>query len=44
MAGRIDVWQGTLSLMVLRTLEVLGPQHGYGSRVGSRRRAAGRSR
>lgn len=30
MADRIDVWQGTLSLMVLRTLEVLGPQHGYG--------------
>ena len=25
-----DVWQGTLALMVLRTLEVLGPQHGYG--------------
>ena len=25
-----DVWQGTLALMVLRTLTVLGPQHGYG--------------
>ena len=25
-----DVWQGTLALMVLKTLEVLGPQHGYG--------------
>ena len=25
-----DVWQGTLSIMVLRTLNVLGPQHGYG--------------
>jgi PadR family transcriptional regulator PadR len=25
-----DVQQGTLSLMVLRTLEVLGPLHGYG--------------
>ena len=25
-----DVWQGTLSLMVLKTLGVLGPQHGYG--------------
>ncbi|HTA43698.1 MAG TPA: PadR family transcriptional regulator [Bryobacteraceae bacterium] len=24
------VWQGTLALMVLTTLEVLGPQHGYG--------------
>ena len=30
MAQRNDVWQGTLALMVLRTLEVLGPQHGYG--------------
>jgi transcriptional regulator len=25
-----DVLQGTLALMVLRTLEVLGPQHGWG--------------
>lgn len=25
-----DVWQGTLSLMVLKTLDVMGPQHGYG--------------
>jgi PadR family transcriptional regulator PadR len=25
-----DVWQGTLALMVLKTLEALGPQHGYG--------------
>lgn len=25
-----DVWQGTLSLMVLKTLEVMGPLHGYG--------------
>jgi PadR family transcriptional regulator len=25
-----DVRQGTLALMVLRTLEVLGPLHGYG--------------
>ena len=24
------VWQGTLTLMVLKTLDVLGPQHGYG--------------
>ena len=24
-----DVWQGTLALMVLKTLQVLGPQHGY---------------
>jgi transcriptional regulator len=27
---KTDVWQGTLALMVLKTLEVLGPQHGYG--------------
>jgi PadR family transcriptional regulator, regulatory protein PadR len=25
-----DVWQGTLALMVLTTLDVMGPQHGYG--------------
>ncbi len=25
-----DVWQGTLALMVLKTLQALGPQHGYG--------------
>src|SRR5690242_3339536 len=25
-----DVWQGTLSLMVLKTLDLLGPLHGYG--------------
>jgi transcriptional regulator len=25
-----DVWQGTLSLMILKTLDVMGPQHGYG--------------
>jgi len=25
-----DVWQGTLSIMVLKTLHMLGPQHGYG--------------
>ena len=25
-----DVWQGTLALMILKTLETLGPQHGYG--------------
>ena len=30
MAQRHDVWQGTLALMVLTTLDVLGPQHGYG--------------
>src|SRR5580692_11129511 len=27
---KTDVWQGTLALMVLRTLETMGPQHGYG--------------
>ena len=27
---KADVWQGTLALMVLRTLEQLGPLHGYG--------------
>ena len=30
MPERADVWQGTLALMVLKTLEVLGPLHGYG--------------
>ena len=28
--GKTDVWQGTLALMVLKTLETLGSQHGYG--------------
>jgi transcriptional regulator len=30
MGDRTDIWQGTLALMVLRTLEAMGPQHGYG--------------
>jgi PadR family transcriptional regulator PadR len=30
MGGKADIWQGTLALMVLKTLEVMGPQHGYG--------------
>jgi PadR family transcriptional regulator, regulatory protein PadR len=30
MKPRMDVWQGTLALMVLKTLDVLGPLHGYG--------------
>lgn len=30
MAGKTDVWQGTLALMVLKTLETMGPLHGYG--------------
>ncbi|HTU34451.1 MAG TPA: PadR family transcriptional regulator [Candidatus Acidoferrum sp.] len=25
-----DIWQGTLALMVLKTLETMGPLHGYG--------------
>jgi len=27
---KADVWQGTLALMVLKTLEAMGPLHGYG--------------
>jgi PadR family transcriptional regulator, regulatory protein PadR len=30
MGERADVWQGTLALMVLKTLQALGPLHGYG--------------
>src|SRR6185436_13259907 len=30
MAEKLDVKQGTLALMILRTLDVLGPLHGYG--------------
>ena len=30
MKQKSDVQQGTLALMVLKTLEVLGAQHGYG--------------
>ena len=30
MAEKADVWQGTLALMVLKTLESMGPLHGYG--------------
>ena len=30
MGSRKDVWQGTLALMVLRTLKAMGPLHGYG--------------
>ena len=29
-AGKADVLQGTLILLVLRTLDALGPLHGYG--------------
>ena len=28
--GENDVWQGTLALMVLKTLGSMGPLHGYG--------------
>ena len=30
MNAKSDVWQGTLALMALRTLDALGPLHGYG--------------
>jgi transcriptional regulator len=30
MSAKKDVQQGTLALMVLKTLDVLGPLHGYG--------------
>src|SRR5215218_8784595 len=30
MPEKLEVKQGTLALMILRTLEVLGPLHGYG--------------
>ena len=30
MADKSDVKQGTLALMVLKTLEMMGPLHGYG--------------
>ena len=30
MGDKTDIWQGTLAMMVLKTLEMMGPQHGYG--------------
>jgi transcriptional regulator len=30
MGEKREVWQGTLALMVLKTLETMGPLHGYG--------------
>lgn len=30
MAEKTEVWQGTLALMILKTLHAMGPQHGYG--------------
>jgi transcriptional regulator len=32
-AGKSDILQGTLDLIVLKTLETLGPTHGYGVAV-----------
>ena len=29
-SAKNDVWQGTMALMILKTLETMGPQHGYG--------------
>lgn len=28
--NKTDIWKGTLALMVLKTLEAMGPLHGYG--------------
>jgi PadR family transcriptional regulator PadR len=30
MSTKAEVWQGTLALMVLKTLNAMGPQHGFG--------------
>ncbi len=30
MSARTEVWQGTLALMVLKTLNAMGPLHGFG--------------
>ena len=30
MGKKTDVWQGTLALMILKTLEAMGSLHGYG--------------
>ncbi len=30
MGEKADVWQGTLALMALKTLDMMGPLHGYG--------------
>jgi transcriptional regulator len=29
-AHKSDVWQGTMALMILKTLDAMGPLHGYG--------------
>jgi transcriptional regulator len=28
--AKTEIWQGTLALMILKTLDALGTQHGYG--------------
>jgi PadR family transcriptional regulator PadR len=28
--AKSEIWQGTLALMILKTLDTLGPLHGYG--------------
>lgn len=28
--SKTDIWLGTLTIMVLKTLQTMGPQHGYG--------------
>ena len=30
MTTKTEIWQGTLALMILKTLDALGPLHGYG--------------
>src|SRR6266536_3127752 len=30
MSSKTEIWQGTLALMILKTLDTLGPLHGYG--------------
>ena len=30
MPTKTEIWQGTLALMILKTLDTLGPLHGYG--------------
>ena len=30
MTNKTEIWQGTLALMILKTLDGLGPLHGYG--------------
>ena len=39
MGDKADVWQGTLALMILKTLESMGALHGYGIARRNNRRA-----